>query len=93
MFLECIRSCAGFAAYAFLLANAFRDISNGYRAGEIALAILERFKAKEWMARVHSFFYGMCNTWLQPLRESLKPLLVAHRVGLSTGDIEVSHKR
>lgn len=90
MLLVWDRSCAGFGAYALLLASAFGDVNNGYRVGQIALAILERFKAKEWMARVYSAVYGLCFTWRDPFRHSLKPLLAAHRVGLSTGDIEVS---
>lgn len=53
-------SCAGFSSFALLLCNAFSDISGGIEMGRVALSLLDRFQAKEWLARVHLSVYGFC---------------------------------
>jgi hypothetical protein len=42
----------------------------------------------EFLPRVYAAFYGCIYPWKKPIRETLEPLLRAHRVGIQTGDVE-----
>jgi hypothetical protein len=50
--------------------------------------IPEKFKAIEWTVHVHVLMYAWCFPLKEPFIDQLKPLLVGHRIGLSSGDIE-----
>jgi predicted ATPase len=80
---------ASLSSYGALLC-AFGDIEAGIRYGELSCQLLYRLDAKEWLGRVFSTKYGMIDPWQSPLRNSLAPLMRAHRSGLATGDVEVS---
>lgn len=84
-------SAHGFSGYGVLLCGS-GDIEAGYRYGQLALRILNRFNAKEWLPRVYSMVYGMNMHWKTPLRLCLDPLKYAHKVGLETGDIEYRYE-
>ena len=85
----CAISAPGFAFYGVWLCS-IGDTSNGYKYGQLALDVLDRYESTitEWVPRVYSVFYGMIAHWRQPLSSTLEPTLHAHRIGLETGDIE-----
>ena len=83
-------STDAFGKYALLLCGTMQKFGEGYRYGQLALAILNRFQAKEWIARTYTLVYGCTNHWTQPLRANLDQLKYAHSVGMETGDIEYS---
>lgn len=64
-------------------------MNEGDRYGRLALALLEKFLAKVWLARVYAAVYGVVYSWTRPPHESFEPLKYAYHVGLETGDIEV----
>jgi predicted ATPase len=68
---------------------AFGDVEGGMRYGELSRQLLYKLDAKEWLGRVFGTKYGMIDPWRNPLRDSLAPLMRAHRSGLATGDVEV----
>ena len=83
-------SCVGFTYSSWIFVFLFKDDKLGLRLARLSLRILEKFDATEWLSRISSLLYGMTFSLVEPLRNQLKPLRVAHRVGLSTGDIEHS---
>ena len=83
-------SCVGFAVASWLFCFVLNDVEVGFRLARLSLRILEKFNAHEWLARVSPSLYGLTFSLVEPLRQQLKPLLLAHRVGLGTGDIEQS---
>jgi len=79
-----------FSSFAVMLVcPAFDDVALGIRYAKVALRVLDKTQAKEWLPRTYSAVYGFCLTAVEPMRDQLQPLLVSHRVGLS-GDIEFS---
>jgi hypothetical protein len=60
------------------------------RYGELALQLLERFGAKQWLSRVHVCVYGCIFSWTKDLRTCIGPLGRGFDVGIETGDVEVS---
>ena len=83
-------SSIGFAQYAMVLSNGFGDIEESMRYANLSLLILEKFQAREWIARAYPALYGFCFCWMKPKEELMPPLLEGHRLGLATGDIEFS---
>ncbi|MEG3842283.1 ATP-binding sensor histidine kinase [Microcoleus sp. herbarium14] len=71
-----------------LIACGLRDIDAGYRAGEIALRLLEQFDAKELTAKIYGLFYAHASIWKDPVQETLAPLLEGIHIGLEMGDME-----
>jgi hypothetical protein len=63
------------------------EVDDAFRYGELALVLLERFEAIEYLPRVYASFYGCIYPWKKPIRGTLKPLLHAHHVGMQTGDV------
>ena len=83
-------SSPGFSSYGMFLSGVFRKFDVAFCFGQLSLRMMDRFPGKEWLPRTYITVYGMINTWKDPFRESLESLRLAHRVGLASGDIEVS---
>ena len=83
-------SSAGFAFYG-VLACACGDVDLGYRCGQLALQLLEKFKSTEFIPRVFSAVYGFINSWRCKPVAALSPLQFAYSVAMETGDIEFAH--
>lgn len=83
-------SATGFAFYSMMLCIALGQPNDGYRYGQVALRLLDRFNSHEWMPRVYCVVYGMVNTNKLTTRQSIAPLSKAHKIGLASGDTEFS---
>lgn len=64
------------------------DRKEGYRLGSVALNMIDRFRGRELLPRVHMYFYGLIHHWRRPLAKSFKPLELASKVGMEIGDLE-----
>ncbi len=84
-------SAVGFAMYGPVICLNSRNKEEGFRYGQLALALLDKFQAKEWIPRVYVSVYGDLMSYKRHLRESCPYLKHAHSVGLETGDYEVRH--
>ncbi len=76
-----------YAWYGLLLCGGMGDIEKGYYAGELALKLLERFKAKSLKCCVYNLVYGFVKPWKKHIRESLDPLVEGMQAGLESGDV------
>jgi len=81
-------ACAAFSSLAMLLCTSFGQVELGMRYARLSLVLMDKFQAKEWLARVYVPVYGFCFTMTESLSKQLKPLLLSHRLGLGSGDIE-----
>jgi tetratricopeptide (TPR) repeat protein len=86
----CGSALSAFSGYGLLLASMFGNNEEAYRFGKIALALADIVESKAWLPRIYVMVYGVINTWVNPFRESMEPLLLAYRSALKTGDIEGS---
>jgi predicted ATPase/signal transduction histidine kinase len=76
-----------YALYGLLLC-AFGQIETGYRFGQLALKLLERYPSKHIEARTRYIVTAFIEHWKAPMHEGLAPLAQAHRTGVATGDFE-----
>jgi predicted ATPase len=83
-----IAGSVGFATLGVILVTNGKE-DEGTRYGRLALSILNKFQARDLECRVHTIVYGMIHPSSHAMRDSIKPLLAAHRTGLVTGDIQV----
>ena len=84
----CSISSVAFGIYGMLLCSFKFDFKGGYRYGQLALKVLDRFGAKEWLPRVYAGVFGFIHGWVLPMKTALEPLLQSVQVALDTGDIE-----
>jgi predicted ATPase len=82
-------SAVGFGFYSAILSMITKDINGGYRYAKLALALLDKFHAKEWIPRVYMGVFGHAYSYRRSLRSAYPKLQEAHETGLETGDIEV----
>lgn len=79
--------CAnGFSVFGFVLCMLNRQ--EGNRLGKLAMDILDTYGGRELLPRVHMNFYALNSHWTHPLKDSLKPLEVASKIGMEVGDVE-----
>ncbi len=76
-----------YAAYGLILCSIGR-IETGYRFGRLALAILERTKAKEHFAKTNLVVCGFIGHWKDHAENGLPSLLSTYQAGLEIGDLE-----
>ncbi|KAL7542869.1 hypothetical protein ACHAXR_012176 [Thalassiosira sp. AJA248-18] len=84
----CVESAEAFSNFGYCLISLSRDYEAGYRAGQLALVILDRFKATKRVAKVHFLIYGFLSVWKDPLQSTVEGLQYAVNMGLLEGDYE-----
>jgi signal transduction histidine kinase len=87
--LEFGNSATAPVSYVFygLILVKFGDIHAGYRLGELAIKLLNRFDSTPCYCGVHAVFNLILRHWKYPIRETIQPAINAMHVGLETGDV------
>ena len=75
--------------YGALLCVNPTEIKRGYQSGQLAIALLERFRDRATVerCRVYNMVYSFVNPWKKHARESLVYLLEGSQSGLDVGDL------
>lgn len=82
-------SAVGFGHYGSILCAFSGSIEEGLRYGQLALSLLDKFNAKEWLPRTYLGVYGHIGTYKFPLQEMYPHLKQAQQIALQTGDTMV----
>lgn len=82
------QATSGYAVYGLLLCGPFGEIEAGYRFGQLALNLLDRFDSKELKSYVYVVFNAHIRHWKEHGKETLAPMLEGIKSGLETGDLE-----
>jgi predicted ATPase/signal transduction histidine kinase len=83
---ESIYAC--YSCYAMILCTVVGDIKTGYQLGQVALSLLTSLNVKEMQAKTYLIIHGVNRHWIDPVKDTLKPLLEGYIAGLETGDLE-----
>ncbi|MBX9252796.1 AAA family ATPase [Desmonostoc muscorum CCALA 125] len=81
-------SAFGYAWYGLILCGILMDIEGGYKFGQLALQLLERFNATDLRAKVLFMTYTFISHWRDRITDTMPALLAAYQSGLETGDVE-----
>jgi predicted ATPase/class 3 adenylate cyclase len=77
-----------YLAYGIILCGVTGDVANGYKFGELALTLLDRFDARSLRPRALFLFNGFISHWRNHYRETFVPLREAYQLGLESGDFD-----
>lgn len=80
-----------FAAYGYIASIHLGNRKEGIRYGQTALRLLgelDEEKAQAWLPRTYFMVNTSSSYWAFPIRNTLEPLMNAHRCALRTGDME-----
>ncbi|MBW4683269.1 MAG: AAA family ATPase [Microcoleus vaginatus WJT46-NPBG5] len=81
-------SAYAYVFYGCLLCGATGDIESGYRFGNLAIALLDKFDANLLKPKVHLMFNCLVRHWKEPARASLKPYIDTIQNALDMGDVQ-----
>ena len=81
-------SIDAYNAYGFALCGVIGDIENGFRFGNLALGLCEKFNAKSLESRMRMLSGSVILHWKKHIRETLEELEAGFHIGLETGDLE-----
>ncbi|WP_335337773.1 trifunctional serine/threonine-protein kinase/ATP-binding protein/sensor histidine kinase [Nostoc piscinale] len=89
----CIRyGNSNLAAYAYvtygLLLCGGGDIESGYKFGQMAIKLLDRFDSKKLKSKIYMMFNSSIRHWKEHFQATLEPLQEGFQLGLETGDLE-----
>jgi PAS domain S-box-containing protein len=77
-----------YSAYGLILCSVVGDIDSGFRFGQLALRLLDKFNLPELASQAGHLVNAFINHWKIHLRETLSPLKQAYLIGLETGNFE-----
>ncbi|MEG4519639.1 AAA family ATPase [Microcoleus sp. AT9b-C5] len=80
-------SSQGYGSYGLIHCAVLGDMDSGYRYGQLAQALLERFHTNLHKSQISLIFNGFIRHWSDQVRESLIGLLEGIQSGLETGDV------
>ncbi|KAL7554753.1 hypothetical protein ACHAWF_018292 [Thalassiosira exigua] len=84
-------SAFAFGLYGAWLVSAINsDFEGGYRMGRLAIALMNRLGATEFIPRVYTSVYAFINIWKEPFQTGLAKHLEGYDAGVLTGDMEFS---
>ncbi|MCU0546736.1 MAG: AAA family ATPase [Oscillatoriaceae cyanobacterium Prado104] len=70
-----------------LLGSMAEEIERGYQMGQLALKILERFRAKEHMPAILVVFNATIRIWKEHIARTVQPFEATYQIGLEVGEL------
>ena len=81
-------SASGYAGYGTILCGVIGSIDSGYQLGQLALSLLDKFKAKNLKAKTFLVVNDLIRHWKEHLGKTLPALMDSYESGIETGDLE-----
>lgn len=86
----CKYSAVAFSAFGIVCCGSLGDLSGGYEYGQLALALVDRFKAKELPARTSYIVNGFIVHWTKPMQLGIQAFLDCYHTGMEMGDLHTA---
>ncbi|MEX2370134.1 MAG: AAA family ATPase [Bacteroidales bacterium] len=80
-------SAFGYGSYGISLSAVLGDYDGGFRFGQMALDLVDKFDSEEYRVKVLFVTDCFLNHWKQHLRLSIPPLLDAYKSGMKVGNL------
>ncbi|MDJ0718605.1 MAG: AAA family ATPase, partial [Prochloraceae cyanobacterium] len=81
-------SAHSYACYGTFLCGIVGDIETGYRFGQLALALLDKFNFKTLKGQTTHTVNAFISHWKEPVRKTLTSLRETYQIALESGDFE-----
>lgn len=82
------QSATAYGAYAVILCASYGEMDLGYRFGQLAVAVSEKYPQSNLHARLAYLFNIFVRPWSEPLEESLLPLQQSIQPGIACGELQ-----
>lgn len=83
-------SAVAFAIFGMLLCSKGGNKKDGFRCGQLAVALAEKMQVRGELAKVHFFCGHGITHWTRPIKESIDQLTYGQRVAMEVGEKELS---
>jgi predicted ATPase/signal transduction histidine kinase/predicted Ser/Thr protein kinase len=80
-------SAFGYGSFGISLSAVLGDYEGGYRFGQTALRLVDKFDSEEYRVKVLFVTDCFLNHWKQHLRLSVEPLLESYKSGMKVGNL------
>ncbi|MCP4351243.1 MAG: AAA family ATPase [Desulfobacterales bacterium] len=77
-----------YTAMGLILCGTTKDIETGYRLGQLAMTVADRYDVKEIKGMIYHGISNYINPWKEHIRDTLKMSLEGYFNGVETGDFE-----
>lgn len=82
-----LETAYAFSTYGLILCVSGK-IEAGNQAADIALAVMQKFHANNFRAKIFNLVYHFIRPWKEPARQAIAPLLSGYLSGVESGDLE-----
>ena len=82
-----VYSVYAYVSYSVILSSFLGKIENGYRFGELALKLVEKYDAKIVKCKALFIFGNLVRHWKKPMRENMRFLEEGYKAGFESGDL------
>ncbi len=79
-----------YVVYGVFLCGFLRDIETGYKFGQLALNLLDKFDTQAIKCKTYTLVNCFIRIWKEPISCILKSLLDSYQIGLETGDLNLA---
>ncbi len=83
-------AAVAYTGYGVLMCGVVQDVDTGYRYGQLARRLLDKFQEKRQRGFVLFVSANFIDHWKRPLAETLTTLLEGHRYALDNGDLIIA---
>ena len=76
-----------YTAYGIVLAAGLWDFEGAVKYGNLGMMLMDKLGAKDQECRCSYIYNGIISHWVDPIKETIAPLMDGYRIGLETGDL------
>jgi len=87
---NCPQTAIGYCLYGLILCGGMGDINGGYRCGQLAIKLVDKFDSKKIKPSVYTFSVGTIRHWKEPAKHLIESWLEIIKISLEVGDLEYS---
>jgi predicted ATPase/serine phosphatase RsbU (regulator of sigma subunit) len=77
----------GYMGLGLVLAAGLMDFDRAVKYGNLGFMLMDKLGAKDQECRCSYIYNGIISHWVDPIKDTIQPLLEGYRIGLEIGDI------
>jgi predicted ATPase/serine phosphatase RsbU (regulator of sigma subunit)/tRNA A-37 threonylcarbamoyl transferase component Bud32 len=78
---------SNFVFYGMILAVGLMDFAGAKKYAEIGLKLMEKLGSRDRESMTTFIYNGLVRHWVDPIKNTIPPLLEGYRIGMETGDL------
>ncbi len=87
---NCPQTSIGYTIYGVISIAGIGNINSGYKFGDLAIKLIDRFDFKQLKPSIYLLFYATIFQWKKSAKSVIEKFLEINKISLEVGDIEYS---